>query len=227
MNIKALHSITYGLYLVGSGRENKINAQVVNTVVQVCAEPVKLAVAINKNNYTHELINDRKAFSVSILSKETPLSFIGIFGFKSGRDMNKFEGINYKLSDHKLPVVLDYTLAYLEANVTNQLDVGTHTVFIGDLIDADILKDGEPMTYAYYHQVKRGTTPKSAATYIETKKEATSVMAKYECKVCGYVYDPELGDPDSGIKPGTAFEQLPDSWVCPVCGASKDQFEKK
>lgn len=227
MNIKALHSITYGLYLVGSGRENKINAQVVNTVVQVCAEPVKLAVAINKNNYTHELINDRKAFSVSILSKETPLSFIGIFGFKSGRDMNKFEGINYKLSDHKLPVVLDYTLAYLEANVTNQLDVGTHTVFIGDLIDADILKDGEPMTYAYYHQVKRGTTPKSAATYIETKKEATSAMAKYECKVCGYVYDPELGDPDSGIKPGTAFEQLPDSWVCPVCGASKDQFEKK
>jgi len=227
MNIKALHSITYGLYLVGSNKEDNINAQVANTVVQVCAEPVKLAVAINKNNYTHELISDRKAFSVSVLSKETPLSFIGTFGFKCGRDVNKFEGINYRLSNNKLPIVLDYALAYLEANVTNQVDVGTHTIFVGELIDADIIKDGEPMTYAYYQQVKRGTTPKSAATYVETKKEDVPAMAKYECKVCGYIYDPALGDPEHDIKPGTAFEQLPDNWVCPVCGASKDQFEKK
>ncbi len=226
MNIKALHSITYGLYLVGSSKDSKVNAQVANTVIQVCSEPVKLAVAINTKNYTHEIIDSRKAFSVSILTQETPLSFIGTFGFKCGRDLNKFEGINYRISDNKLPIILDNSLAYLEAKVTNQINVGTHTIFIGELIDADILKDGEPMTYAYYHQVKRGTTPKTAATYIEAKKEEVTTMAKYKCKVCGYIYDPEQGDPDGGIKPGTPFEKIPDSWVCPICGASKDQFEK-
>ena len=226
MNAKALYLISYGLYLAGSKKGDKLNAQVVNTVIQVCSEPVKIAVAINRNNYTHELITVSKAFTAAILSKETPLSFIGSFGFRSGRDVNKFEGVNYKLSENKLPIVLDNTLAYLEAKVVNQIDVGTHTVFIGDLVDADIIKDGEPMTYAYYQQVKRGTTPKSAPSYVAVKKEETPKMAKYKCGVCGYIYDPELGDPDGGIKPGTPFEKIPDSWVCPVCGAAKDQFEK-
>jgi rubredoxin len=84
---------------------------------------------------------------------------------------------------------------------------------------------GEPLTYAYCQQVKRGSTPKSAPWYIEKEKEVTA-MDKYECIVCGYVYDPRGGDPESDIPPGTPFEQLPDDWVCPVCGAGKDQFEK-
>ncbi|HDN85414.1 MAG TPA: rubredoxin [Candidatus Aerophobetes bacterium] len=84
------------------------------------------------------------------------------------------------------------------------------------------------MTYAYYHEVKRGTSPSSAPTYIkEEKKKEKGKMIKYKCTVCGYIYDPEKGDPDSGIKPGTPFEELPDDWVCPVCGASKDAFEKE
>lgn len=226
MNTKALYLISYGLYLVGSKKGDRINAQVANTVIQVCSEPVKLAVAINRNNYTHELIIASKAFTVSILAKETPLSFIGSFGFHCGRDVNKFEGVNYKLSESKLPIVMDNTLAYMEVKVFNQVDVGTHTLFIGDLVDADIIKDGEPLTYAYYQQVKRGTTPKSAPSYVEIKKEEIPKMAKYKCGVCGYIYDPELGDPDGGIKPGTPFEKLPDGWICPVCGAAKDQFEK-
>ncbi len=79
--------------------------------------------------------------------------------------------------------------------------------------------------YAYYHQVKRGTTLKTAPSYVEKKKEVTK-MPKYECTVCGYIYDPELGDPDGDIKPGTPFEEIPDDWVCPVCGAAKDEFER-
>jgi rubredoxin len=86
------------------------------------------------------------------------------------------------------------------------------------------------MTYDYYHQIKGGKTPKAAATYVEekveAKKGAISEMAKYRCKICGYIYDPAQGDPDGGIKAGTAFEALPDSWVCPVCGAAKSEFEK-
>ena len=169
---------------------------------------------------------------MSILSKDTPLSFIGDFGFKSGRDVNKFENVNYKLTQRGIPVVTDNAVAFLEAKVVDKLDVGTHTLFVGDLVDAEVLKPGEPMTYAYYHQVKRGTTPQSAPSYVkaepqtDTKKEVVSIMAKYECTVCGYIYDPEQGDPDGGIKPGTAFEAIPDDWICPVCGASKDMFKK-
>jgi flavin reductase (DIM6/NTAB) family NADH-FMN oxidoreductase RutF/rubredoxin len=226
MNTKALYDISYGLYVIASKKGDKFNGQIANTVIQVCSEPVKITVAINKNNYTHEFITDSKAFTVSILSKDTPLSFIGNFGFKSGRDVDKFKTTNYKLTDNKLPVVTDNALSYLEARVINAVDAGTHTLFIGELIGAEVLKAGEPMTYAYYHQVKRGTTPKSAPSYIEEKKEEKSNMAKYKCTVCGYIYDPAVGDPDGGIKPGTPFEEIPDSWVCPVCGASKDQFEK-
>jgi len=143
-----------------------------------------------------------------------------------GREIDKLKDVNYKLGETKAPIILDHTLAYLEARAINQVDVGTHTIFIGELVGADILKEGEAMTYAYYHQVKRGSTPKTAPSYIEERKETVSKMTKYECTVCGYTYDPEAGDPDGGIKPGTPFEELPDDWVCPVCGASKDQFEK-
>jgi flavin reductase (DIM6/NTAB) family NADH-FMN oxidoreductase RutF/rubredoxin len=226
MNTKALYDISYGLYVVASKMGDKFNGQIANTVIQVCSDPVKISVAINKNNYTHEFITNSKVFTVSILAKETPLSFIGDFGFKCGRDVDKFKTINFKLSENGLPVVTDNALSYLEARVINEVDVGTHTLFIGELTGAEVLREGEPMTYAYYHQVKRGTTPKSAPSYVEEKKEEKSEMAKYKCSVCGYIYDPAVGDPDGGIKPGTPFEEIPDDWVCPVCGASKEDFEK-
>ena len=226
MNTKALHKLSYGLFIVGSRKGNKLNGQIANTVFQITSEPPTIAVSINKNNLTHQLIKESKAFAASVLRRDTPLSFIGHFGFKSGRDIDKLEGIDYTTGKTKAPVVIENAVAYMEAKVIKEVDVGTHTIFIGELIDADVLTEEECMTYDYYHKVKRGTTPKTAPSYIEEKKEAKPKMAKYECTVCGYVYDPELGDPDSGIKPGTTFEELPDDWVCPVCGASKDEFEK-
>ena len=226
MNHKALHKLGYGLYVLCSKKDGRLNGQIANTVFQVCSEPPVLAVAINKNNLTHEFITQSKVFTVSILAQDTPLSFIGNFGFKSGREVDKLKDVSYRLGETSAPIVLDHALAYFEAKVITQVDVITHTIFVGELVDADVLKDGEPMTYAYYHQVKRGTTPKTAPSYIEEKKEETAKMAKYKCNVCGYVYDPELGDLDGGIKPGTPFEAIPDDWTCPVCGASKDQFEK-
>ena len=226
MNLSALYKLGYGLYVVCSKKNGKFNGQIANTVFQVCSEPPVIAVAINRQNLTHDFITHSKVFTVSILSQDTPLNFMGHFGFKSGREIDKLKDINYKLGETKAPIILDNTLAYLEAKVINQIDVGTHTIFIGEIVGADVAKEGEPMTYAYYHQVKRGTTPKTAPSYIEKAKEAAPKMAKYKCSVCGYIYDPELGDPDGGIKPGTPFEKIPGSWVCPVCGASKDQFEK-
>lgn len=226
MNLKALYQLGYGLYVVCSKDNGKFNGQIANTVFQVCSEPPIIAVAINRNNLTHDFIAKSKVFTVSILSQDTPLNFIGNFGFKSGRDMDKFKDVNYKLGETGVPIVLDNALAYLEAKLIDHMDVVTHTIFVGEIVGADVTREGEPMTYAYYHQVRRGTTPKTAPSYVELKKEVTPKMAKYKCTVCGYTYDPELGDPDGGVKPGTPFEKLPDDWTCPVCGASKDQFEK-
>ncbi len=227
MNIKTLYKVSYGLYVVGSVKNEKYNGQIANTVFQITSEPPTIAVSINKSNLTHEFIKESKVFAVSILSKETPMRFIGHFGFKSGRDTDKFKDVKYKSGITGAPVVLEYTIAYLETEVTNMVDVGTHTIFIGKVVDAEILGTGEPMTYAYYHEVKKGKSPKTAPTYIkEESKKETKGVKKYRCKVCGYVYDPEKGDPDSGIVPGTPFDKLPDDWVCPMCGAGKEEFEE-
>jgi len=170
MDHRALHKIGYGLYVICSRKGDRLNGQIANTVFQVTSEPPTISVSINKNNLTHEFIRESKVFTVSALSQDAPLSFIGHFGFKSGRDIDKLEGINYKIGETRAPVVTDNTLAYLEAKVIQEVDVGTHTLFIGELVAAEVLKEGEPMTYAYYHQVKRGTTPKTAPSYIEGKR---------------------------------------------------------
>jgi len=225
MNTKALYKLSYGLYVISSRKEDRLNGQIANTLFQITSEPPTIAVSINKQNLTHEFITGSKVFAASVISQDAPLSFIGHFGFKSGREIDKLKDVNYKLGETRAPLVLDHTLAYLEAKVIREIDVGSHTIFIGELVGADVLKEGEPMTYAYYHQVKRGTTPRTAPSYIEERKEVKK-MAKYQCTVCGYIYDPELGDPDGGIKPGTPFKEIPDDWVCPVCGAAKSDFEK-
>lgn len=228
MNNKTLHKISYGLYIISSKKGKKFNGQIANTVFQVCSEPPVIAVCINKENLTHEFIKESGVYTVSILSENTPMRFIGLFGFKSGTDIDKFKGVDYKVGVTGAPVVLDNSIGFLEAEVMSSADVITHTVFFGKVVEADILNDKEPMTYAYYHTVKRGKAPKTAPTYIkEEKQKEVEKMEKYVCKVCGYIYDPEKGDPDSGIKPGTPFEELPDDWVCPVCGVGKDEFEKE
>lgn len=228
MNLKAFYKISYGLFVVSSKKDEKFNGQIANTIFQVTAEPPTIAVSINKQNLTHEYIEKSKVFTVSILSKETPMKFIGQFGFKSGRELDKFQDVNYKVGVTGAPIVMENTVAYLEAELINNLDVGTHTIFIGKVIEAEVIKDEEPMTYAYYHQVKQGKAPQTAPTYIkeEMQKEVKKIE-RYRCTVCGYIYDPEKGDPDSGINPGTPFENLPADWVCPVCGADKSAFEKE
>ncbi|RLC46183.1 MAG: High molecular weight rubredoxin [Candidatus Cloacimonadota bacterium] len=229
MNKKTLHKISYGLYVISSKLDGKFNGQIANTVFQITSDPPTFAISINKQNFTHEFINESKVFTVSILSEDATMKFIGNFGFKSGRDIDKFKEIKYKLGLTNCPIILDYTVAYLECEVINSLDVDTHTVFIGKVIDAEIFIDKKPMTYDYYHKVKKGKAPKTAPTYINDKiikiKKEEKTMKKYVCTICGYVYDPEVGDPDSGIKPGTPFEDIPDDWVCPVCGVNKDMFE--
>ncbi len=244
MDLAAFYTVSYGLYVVSSMKDGKPNGQIANTVFQITPDPPTVAVSINRENLTWEYIKASGVLTVSILSTETPMTFIGTFGFKSGRDINKFEKCKFKPGEKTgAPIVLDYTLSFLEARVVNSVDVGSHTIFIGEVVDCGVLAEGKPMTYAYYHEVKKGKTPEKAATYIkgdtdsggsvgagakpaeDTEQQSEGdKMIKYVCSVCGYIYDPEKGDPDSGIAPGTAFKDLPDGWVCPVCGVGKDMF---
>lgn len=227
MNLKALYKISYGMYIISSYKGDKSNAQIANTVFQITSEIPTVAVSINKTNLTHEYISQSGIFAVSVLREETPLSFIGNFGFTSGKDIDKFKNIKSKKGVSGADIVLDNAIAFIEAQVIDSIDVSTHTVFIGKIINAEVLSEEEPMTYSFYHRVKRGATPRSAPTFI---KERTNIgekkMVKFVCKVCGYVYDPAKGDPESNIQPGTTFEDLPADWICPVCGAPKNQFEE-
>lgn len=170
MDLTILFKISYGLYIISSVKEDKYNGQIANTVFQVTSEPPKLAVCINKNNLTHEFIEISKIFTVSILSKDAPMTFIGQFGFKSGRDIDKFQGVNFFLGELKAPIVKDFTVGYLELKVIGQMDVGTHTIFIGEVINSGKFNDDEPLTYAYYHEIKKGKSPKNAPTYIKENK---------------------------------------------------------
>ena len=233
MNLKAVQKICYGLYIISSKKEDMINGQIANTVFQITSDPPTIAVSINKQNLTGEYIPSSKVFTVSILSKEAPMTLIGNFGFKSGRDTDKFKDVKYRTGITGAPVVLEHTVGYLDCEVIGTTDVGTHNIFIGKVIDCDTLSDAEPMTYAYYHEIKGGKSPKTAPTYVKEeipkKEEGAKVgrtgAGKYKCSVCGYIYDPENGDPDAGINPDTPFEALPDDWVCPLCGAPKGEFE--
>lgn len=231
MNRKALHKISYGLYVICSKDNGKINGQIANAVIQVSSDPPIIAISINKKNCTYDYITKSKVFTISVLSEKTPMNFIGTFGFKCGRDIDKFEGINYKLGNTNTPIITDYSIASIEAKVINRIDVKTHTIFIAEIVDAEILSDEKPMTYEYYHKIKGGFSPKTAPTYYKqmdkSEKKEVKKMEKYRCDVCGYIYDPEKGDPDNGVPAGTSFNDIPDDWVCPVCGAGKDSFSKE
>lgn len=229
LDLQSLFKLSYPMCIVSSIKGGRFNGCIVNTVFQIVPEPPMVALSINGQCLTHEYITDSKNFAVSVLSQQAPMPFIGKFGFRSGKAIDKFEQVRYKIGRTGVPIVLDNTVAFLEAEVIKSIDVETHTLFIAKIVACQSLDEqGEPMTYAYYRDVKHGRTPKTAATYIKIKsktEERIENMKKYKCLVCGYIYDPAVGDPDNGVEAGTAFEDVPDDWVCPDCGAGKDEFE--
>ena len=223
---KAFRALSYGLYIVTSREGEKLNGQVANAVFQVTSKPSQLAVVLNKENLTHDMVAKSGVFGVSVLSEDAPMPFIGLFGFKSGREVDKLSQVNFEEGETGVPLVTDYSVAVMEARVVKSLDVDTHTLFVGEVVGARVVGKGNPMTYAYYHQGKGGKSPKKAPTYQDESPETQVATrgSKYVCDVCGYIYDPAKGDPDHGVPPGTPFEALPQDWVCPVCGAGKESF---
>jgi flavin reductase (DIM6/NTAB) family NADH-FMN oxidoreductase RutF/rubredoxin len=221
INFEALFKISYGLYIVSSGNKEKGNGFISNTVFQVTAEPAKFAACCNKNNYTAELIQHYKCFTASVLHQNTSSEIFGRFGYKSGKDFNKLEDMNVQYGETGAPIVLNEAVAFIECKVVETFDVGTHWLFIGELVQAEILNDTlEPLTYDYYRKIKKGIAPKNAPTYIDKSKLTGNTppkAKKKKCSACGYIYD-------DAIEP-IKFDDLPDDWKCPICGADKEDFE--
>lgn len=193
---KALFSIPYGLFLVTSALEGRHNGLIVNTVTQVTNTPNRVAVTISKAAYSHDIIKETGILNVNCLTTETPFLVFQNFGFQSGRDKDKFEGIPCALSENGLTVLHKWVNTFISLKVTDYIDFDTHGMFICEITDSGIISSKETVTYDYYQK------------NIKPKPEKPG---GYVCKICGYVYE---GDP------------LPEDFVCPWCKHPASDFEK-
>lgn len=218
MDQTVLYDLSYGVYVAGSLDGTRPVGCVANTAFQVTAEPMTVGVSLNKLNYTEDCVRKSGYFTLSVLSENTPQEVIGRFGFQSSKEVDKFDGLRYqKVGADGFPVLDEKVCSWILCRVIREVDVLTHTVFIGEVVDLGRLEKEPPMTYAYYHKVKNGKTAKNAPTYIAEPDAPAAVEKRYVCGICGYVYE------------GTAaeFEALPADWKCPVCGMGKDKFKLK
>ena len=159
---ESLNCISYGLYIVTSSDGTHNNGLIVNTCFQVTADPAQIAVCVCKNSFTHEIISNSNFFAVMPLEEKTPLIFIGNFGFRTGRNFDKFAKVSFLTGQTGAPIVKEHTLSCIEARVTKTVDVGTHTLFIGTVVAGQFFKKETPLTYEYYHTVIKGKTPAGA-----------------------------------------------------------------
>ncbi|MEW5801411.1 MAG: flavin reductase family protein [bacterium] len=169
LDLRVLKLLTYGLYVITSHFGDKLNGQICDAAAQVARQPVAIGISIHKSELTHEYIMHSHEFALSILDESTPMTFIGLFGFRSGRDIDKLSRVAFKKGITGCPLVTENSLAVMETRVTQQVDVGSHTLFIGEVINTQILKEGRPLTYAFYQEHLKGKTPEKAPTYLKEK----------------------------------------------------------
>lgn len=206
MDSKSFYKISYGLYLISSNFEGKQNGCISNTIIQVSSKPAKLSVALSKDNFTTEIVKKSGRFTATVLSQATSMDVIGEFGFKTGKDIDKFAKFNTMVDNFGTKYIADNMGAMFSCKVLECLDVGSHIMFIGEVEEANVLSDKPAMTYEYYHQVKNGTTPKNSPAYQEETKKSG-----YRCTVCGHIEE---------------VDELPEGFICPICGNPADYFEK-
>lgn len=210
MNTDIFRKLSYGVYVVTAWSDGKPMGCVANCVMQITSEPATFSVSINHDNFTHKCIKNTGKFAVSVLAETTDPKIIGTFGFKSGKDIDKFENVGYTVED-RLPVLTD-SCGYLVCDVINTMETATHTVFLGELKAAGQFGDKRQMTYDYYHKVIKGSSPKNAPTYLpqeHTNAEEGKPKRKFRCEICGYEYE---GD------------ELPEDYACPICGVGPEHF---
>lgn len=211
MDKKVLRNLSYGVYVVTSKDKDRNIGCIANSIMQVTSNPSVIAVSINHDNYTNKVIKENNKFGVSILKETTDVKIIGTFGFKSSKDTDKFEGINFK-EIMEIPVLED-TCGYMVCKVIETMETSTHTIFLGEVINADDYSEENAMTYKYYHENLKGSSPKNAPTYEETsisQVDKDSKKRRWKCSICGYIHE---------------ADDLPDDFKCPICGVGKEHFE--
>ncbi|MGN0734099.1 MAG: flavin reductase [Emergencia sp.] len=203
MDNKALYKLSYGVFLLTTKSDSKVNGCITNTCIQVANSPTRVAIAVLNTNYTCDLIKESGIFTVSLLDDTCKFETIKHFGMQSGRDVDKFEYLDLPKDLNGVPYLGWQTCAVISCKVVEQHELGSHTLFIGEIEDAQQLSDNAPLTYAdYQNHVK----PKPAAKPAPSDKK----IVGWRCKICSYVYE---------------GSELPDDYLCPLCGHGKDDFE--
>lgn len=198
MNPKALQQLSYGLYVVSTKYDKKMNGCIINTVTQVTSDPTQIVLAVNKKNLTCDLIKKSGILTISVLSETAPFSLFQHFGFQSGRDTDKFVDYPFSITPQELPYLSGHTTAYLDCKVINATDLGSHVLFLASVSDCEMLSGEKAMTYSFYHE------------FVKPQPDAASAKG-WRCVVCGYVYE---------------GEELPPDFICPWCKHGVEDFEK-
>ena len=212
MDTKAMYKLSYGLFVCTAVRGDKKNGCITNTAVQVASDPNRMSIAINKANYTHDMVKETGLCNISVLSTDASFDIFKHFGFQSGRDVDKFgsetlgkfdKAIEYDIAENGIPYIKTGTNAYFSLKVEKEVDLGSHTLFICEPTFMTVLSDAPSCTYQYYQDNIKpkpqpvGTTPKGETIW--------------KCLICGYEY---------------VGEDMPDDFICPICKHGKDDFEK-
>ena len=197
MDNNVMFKISYGLYVLTAKDGEKSNGCIINTLEQVTTTPNKVTIAVNKSNYTHDMILKTGRFNASILSEKADFDTFKHFGFQSGRDVDKFSNYPAEISENGIPYITKGTNGFISAEVISTVDLGTHTLFVANVTDGKVLSDDSSATYDYYHKHIKEAPQKKSKGWV--------------CKICGYVYE---GD------------ELPDDFVCPLCKHGAADIEK-
>lgn len=201
MQRNPMFDISYGLYVLTANDGAKDNGCIINTATQVTSSPNQITIAVNKDNYTHDIIDDTKKFTLSVISEAADFELFKHFGFQSGKTVDKFRSFAHvKRTENGLLAITAGTNSYISGTVTQKLDVGSHTIFLATVTETGILSDAASATYTYYH------------SRIKPKPDTvTKGKTVWRCKICGYVYE---------------GEELPPDFVCPLCKHGASDFEK-
>ena len=199
MNNLAMFKLTYGLFVLSTAENGKDTGCIVNTAAQVTTTPNRITIAVNKQNFTHDLILASGVFTVSVIDQSAPFELFQRFGFQSGRTADKFAGLPSVRGENGVLRPTEHISAYICGKVVQTVDLGTHTLFVADVTDADLVSGAEPVTYGYYQ------------ANIKPAPQSTGVKKGWRCKICGYIYE---------------GEELPADFICPVCKHGAADFEK-
>lgn len=225
VDTKAFRSLSYGLYIVMAKAGDTQAGCVVNTFAQVTSQPPQASIAINKDNFTTGIILEAGQFEVSVLAQDAPMELIGRFGFHTSADTDKFSDTQTALDEAGIPYVTEHAVAHFRVKVKQTMDLGTHVYIMGEVEESAVLSKDEPMTYAYYHQVKGGKTPPKASSYegpaepsaadaaafAGDASDAAAPKFAWRCTICGHI---------------EYVDELPDDFTCPICGVGKEMFER-